>query len=92
MDPRHSYFSLNSASLFAGLCRRDGLAWADEEMKRGRSNHKHANGPPRESSLTRVGVIEFAVDSNLSGKLRTSVLEVRSHQAARSKCDSGAYC
>lgn len=36
---------------FRRLSRRDGLAWADEEMKRGRSNHRHANGPPSQSSL-----------------------------------------
>lgn len=58
---------------FRRLSRRDGLAWADEEMKRGRSNHRHANGPPVSRVCTRVGVIKFAVDSNLSGKLMTSV-------------------
>ena len=73
VDPRHSYFSLCSASPARRLSRRDGLAWADEEMKRGRSNHRHANGPPVSRVCTRVGVIKFAVDSNLSGKLTTSV-------------------
>lgn len=72
VDPRHSYFSLASATLLSQAVSSQRLAWADEEMEAGLSNHSEPNGPRGNQTSTRDRGIDFPVDSSLSGKLVAS--------------------